>query len=1550
MSRLPFVWSRDRWAPCARGRTLCLAGFLLLGILGASAQTPTPTPTATVTPTFTPTFTPSPTDTPTHTPTPTPTFAASIGSSQILTDYVVESIPALQDVVGRVAINYAPAIANATLELELMLQADVGGATETYLTQRFVISTAFIPSGIPFAYNLVVPATVLLPLDTDFVLTATIDPDMVSGDLDPSDNTLSSAPGEIVHLSGKVFFDDCETTMTHLLAFTTLDSNSGIIMNGSGEFKSWPIHYGGIDVDREEAPNAGDLHVTAGNVPFTPDFPYDTGAWSYYFGSARLTPTGPEALVLVNMPKTVAYKSQADTRPEFFSTAWPLALAAPWPLSCDLIPEGTVSTSFQAIIAQEDLPFYLWTNEQEFSHGAGLVLVGATSEHIHQKRMLDPRSGLKPSNDLFYWGQGVLMARIGPDGLHTETDINPVGYYASFPAKMVLAATDGFAKTDNGIVDSGVSRMTAIVAGTFYYNDDCPPQIRQATTTAGFLNVPIMPDGGFLAEGTMNNTSYLDWNTYQTDVSSSPTTHLYIPGTRAFRHNAGVGTRVQDYLYAGRTGANGYVTPAQANAYFNQGAGKYAGFTFEAANLEGLPFTAEVAGQTMNFNYTLGSKLYVRTSGVTGKADAGLMLPPVAISIYGGYKVNIESFGQSFLSNDPDGYKTKINGEIDIPWPSDMLIGFSHMDMNGCGNFEEGDIDDDSVEQVLSYWDAPITIAALGFRLIDGAMSDDERTLWLSTVNPISTLSEKPKMEIEILPNGNVGDSHISNAFQAVMQDWPYHVTQIYLTSWDGNPTQPNGFYNVIGDIILPFWGATHSHGTVLGSVGTAKFTGGAAYFEGLDPDPARHGIPNSVLPGQPINNRINAYISDPNRFMVVEKTFADLIPLSYPVEYRQVPSNTFGSQSVEKQDLIVLDIESSVERITTEETEVRFGLRYEGLPQVSLTALFSDFSDELAGTFLAPVKERIDTLSEHLTGDLSQVLRPHVQALLLPAVQSFVDEVQTKVATVATADLPSFKTTDLPSIISAHPLQLASKFSGGTQPVQQLLEDQVVDQLDMLLSDVAGVDTADIETLVNVVQAVIEGLSIVGLVNPEVGGIIDDLKAAIPGNLSEALEVTGVGDKIGELEAEANSALGLNYVDDLFDPATLNSLQSNVENTIKSYISSLPKNQIQNLDAEDLTNQIINQMFNSALFVDLNQQTMALVAPVKNTMDDLVTGTLDSINQEIMNFLDEIDANINEAFGDLNGVAGVSAAEIKGYAIISYDYLEHLHIDASFTMKSPDEVTYHAYLDMLRQKAESDDTFCGVALDGQPVMDVTIGADGIGLSWGVSEIEVDIAINLMFLGSKLSNFGGSIQMVGGQLGFESFAIVPPTGFGVAVGIFENYLWAQASVRFDSYKLYGGLFLGKSCDLDPLLIIDPEVGSILQIDSMTGVYCYGQGSFPIYNAGCLFKVGVEVGAGGWYFTEGPSYGGKFVGGIYGQLACVVSAKGQLRLIGGKDQAGWFFSGNAWVAGGIGFCDPEDWDSLSEAFDDDWCLVCGANLKIYYRDGQPWDISYDVGCH
>ena len=93
--------------------------------------------------------------------------------------------------------------------------------------------------------------------------------------------------------------------------------------------------------------------------------------------------------------------------------------------------------------------------------------------------------------------------------------------------------------------------------------------------------------------------------------------------------------------------------------------------------------------------------------------------------------------------------------------------------------------------------------------------------------------------------------------------------------------------------------------------------------------------------------------------------------------------------------------------------------------------------------------------------------------------------------------------------------------------------------------------------------------------------------------------------------------------------------------------------------------------------------------------------------------------------------------------------------------------------------------------------------------------------------------------MTGGPLSFEAFKINDMNA-AVAFGAIdgdpfkaENYLAASADLTIGEYGMAGGVFFGRSCSLDPIALIDPEVAGVLGAPPFTGAYLYGEARLPI---------------------------------------------------------------------------------------------------------------------
>jgi hypothetical protein len=214
------------------------------------------------------------------------------------------------------------------------------------------------------------------------------------------------------------------------------------------------------------------------------------------------------------------------------------------------------------------------------------------------------------------------------------------------------------------------------------------------------------------------------------------------------------------------------------------------------------------------------------------------------------------------------------------------------------------------------------------------------------------------------------------------------------------------------------------------------------------------------------------------------------------------------------------------------------------------------------------------------------------------------------------------------------------------------------------------------------------------------------------------------------------------------------------------------------------------------------------------------------------------------------------------------------------------------------------------------------------------------------------------------QLNFEA---VQFTQVGAVFGVGGNlfYLGALADAKFQ-FGTLGGAFLFGKIDPDSIVLREMGFADLLETlgatgetGTLSGGYVRVYGDFPIYESGCMLRVNVGGEIAVWYFAafggESAAYGGRLRGYVYGKVLCVVSARGDLTLElsrPGHSDKGYKFVGQFWVAGGIGFCEPETWKSWeSRWWGDGWCWTCGAMVSVDYNDttADTWHWDYDAEC-
>jgi len=185
----------------------------------------------------------------------------------------------------------------------------------------------------------------------------------------------------------------------------------------------------------------------------------------------------------------------------------------------------------------------------------------------------------------------------------------------------------------------------------------------------------------------------------------------------------------------------------------------------------------------------------------------------------------------------------------------------------------------------------------------------------------------------------------------------------------------------------------------------------------------------------------------------------------------------------------------------------------------------------------------------------------------------------------------------------------------------------------------------------------------------------------------------------------------------------------------------------------------------------------------------------------------------------------------------------------------------------------------------------------------------------------------GSFHMSGGALSTIGFPEVSATHYWDSTG--SAYFDASIEAEFLNHKAGGAFLIGRLVDISLMQDRDPEVTSFLgDVNAFSGSYVSGSAGGRLLNLGCLLRIDVGGQVAGWWNLENLKPGAKLRGWVSGKGACLVSVHGDLSLVAspaGLDVLE--MQGSFWVAGGIGFCEEDEWDTPQDVLGDKACLAC-----------------------
>lgn len=449
-------------------------------------------------------------------------------------------------------------------------------------------------------------------------------------------------------------------------------------------------------------------------------------------------------------------------------------------------------------------------------------------------------------------------------------------------------------------------------------------------------------------------------------------------------------------------------------------------------------------------------------------------------------------------------------------------------------------------------------------------------------------------------------------------------------------------------------------------------------------------------------------------------------------------------------------------------------------------------------------------------------------------------------------------------------------------------------------------------------------------------GGLEDDLNASLE-EVAPALETVKstlleVHNSIGDLRRNLDV---IEELEDVFasHSASILSMLDSVEAVAEEFIDDVDFSEYSEEEVKDLLRIALRDQFDgSALIENVRLTLVKHLYDLNDSLNEAISSGFAQLNRMLVELVEDVlpvDSGLQSLLDDLAGVG--AAGKIDGYAHINGDALRHLRLDAEIELKLPDEFNVAGYFEINQLDSLGDDV-CNFAGEGEYAAEVKLGVVDAPARFLGGDSRFDIEGKFTFdtaSGFALRGMGGSFEMTEGELEFEAMKI---TSLGAAAmfGIDENYMAAKVGLEFDDYALAGGVFFGRACTDEPLLLVDPDVVAVLGGAPFTGIYAYGEAQIPIVNLTCLFRLNAKAGIGVFVFSEGPTVGGKMLVGASGRALCAVEVGGELTLIGAKVGNKFNFSGKGRVFGKVGIC------PLCTEFD--------KKVTLTYKNNK-WDYDY-----
>ena len=986
------------------------------------------------------------------------------------------------------------------------------------------------------------------------------------------------------------------------------------------------------------------------------------------------------------------------------------------------------------------------------------------------------------------------------------------------------------------------------------------------------------PDGGLLASGAVPAQN-LTWgsvgnNDFAQRTSDVGAAWFHMPGTFLRGDQTGLADALRPVviLFSGFGDATdrAYVErPGMAN--YSAGWANYAGVNFRAPNFRApAQGRSIIAGQaTAWYPLIPQAKYYARLGGVSGIHQAATF--PANLTLYG-YAFTFSRYALSYL--DSENWQSLTDGSLVLPYPSGFTQEFAEMKFLCRGELGSARVPASSGSKLMQYWQTAITPQTVEFRpTTNDTCSLTTRYLVLGVETKLPLIPQAFHALLGFQTNGNLAtadtkvegvDSRFAVPPEISLQgSGNSHYTfatagEGYFNNWEAASNTP-GFFNLVGRIKFPFFvnSKTHLHveptGTnvfIMGGWPSPDLGGtnygwndgsGNNFFNTAKFDTANRGFPVGVKLTD--YRRVTGASSLPPGLYRprAQRDWIEVAKFDYSLQWKPL-LREFASYEDALVSLPMIDVYSHLKVLTPGKVDLDFAQDISlSLPHIKLLDLANDALGEINLPLNSVQKAVQDGLHTTLNvagfNSLQRVLRDQTDDLLRPVlgtalagpVTSLYNALSNQLATLPAASFPGrivpLTTTALSSV--GPPQYVLDTSSGMASQLRQAMTDvngTLAQFLDILKKDGSTGSRPVISRLLKQIAGDQGFAGVIG--DAAANDLLKDLEPTLAAVESRLREVQA---QFNQLQSGGQFGQALGAVTG--DGAALNQFVQLAGTGLSKYLSTAvtPAGDFFTANPAAAQAAIREQLIRAFLGSPLAAGYQQTIKQLLYEEDALLTQLMDTLFQQINQAIREgISAQVAGLAGASDLIpqpmkgpsSSLAAAQIRGMPTFDGDALKKIRLDAKVQISLPDQLNFNAYMEITELDSTTTPLDCIPA--GDAAAEIKIGALDVPLDWtGISQPGKPMTVSLE---AKWTQQNGNVLGVGGMLdikgeiGFKGCS-VDELGATLAIGALENYFAAKAAGSINvlgiPVDLQAGVFVGKTCSLAPLKLVDPECGQVL---------------------------------------------------------------------------------------------------------------------------------------